>query len=54
MQVWENDEWILCQFSHIHKGKKEYVSVNGLFWYIAIPYNEQTAHLLGTNKDWEE
>lgn len=50
----KNDEWILCQFSHIHKGKKEYVSVNGLFWYIAIPYNEQTAHLLGTNKDWEE
>lgn len=41
-------EWTLCQFSHIHKGTKQYVAVNGLSWDIAIPYNEKTAHLLGT------
>lgn len=47
-------EWTLCQFSHIHKDTKEYVSVNGLFWDTAIPHNEQTAHLLGTTDNWEE
>lgn len=44
------NEWTLCQFSHIHKRTNQCVSVNGLFWDIFIPYNEQTAHLLGTTK----
>lgn len=48
------NEWTLCQFSHINKKTKQCVSVNGLFWDIFIPYNDQTAHLLGTDKDWEE
>lgn len=47
-------EWTLCQFSHINKRTNQFVSVNGLFWDIAIPYNDQTKHLLGTNDNWEE
>ena len=48
------NEWTLCQFSHINKKTKQCVSVNGLFWDIFIPYNDQTAHLLGTTDNWEE
>ncbi len=47
-------EWTLCQFSHIHKKMKKFISVNGIFWDIAIPYNEKTKHLLGTTDNWEE
>lgn len=45
-------EWTLCQFSHIHKKMKKFISVNGIFWDIAIPYNEKTKHLLGTTEDY--
>lgn len=47
-------EWTLCQFSHIHKKMKKFISVNGIFWDIAIPYNEKTKHLLGTTEDYKE
>lgn len=47
-------EWTLCQFSHINKKTEQFVSVNGLCWDIAIPYNEQTARLLGTTDNLGE
>ncbi|WP_418944706.1 hypothetical protein [Phocaeicola plebeius] len=31
-----------------------YMCTGSVVWAQCIPYNDQTAHLLGTNKDWEE
>lgn len=31
-----------------------YMCTGNVIWAQCIPYNDQTAHLLGTNKDWEE
>lgn len=39
-------------FSHIRDDGK-FVCI-GCSWSYSIPYNDQTAHLLGTDKDWEE
>lgn len=45
-------EWFVDMFSHIDK--------NGLYacighvWNYCIPYNDQTAHLLGTTEDYKE
>ena len=47
-------EWTLCQFSHFYKNTNQIVAVNGLYWDYCIPYNDQTAHLLGTTDNWEE
>lgn len=52
-----NDEWCLCRFSHKtirFDGVIMYATVGGICYDNCIPYNEQTAHLLGTNKDWKE
>lgn len=53
-----SDGWNLCQFSHTKfrdiDNKLMYVTVGGIAYDQCIPYNEQTAHLLGTDKDWEE
>lgn len=51
------DMWCLDIYSHKVWDKDEkcyhYYCVGG--WsYQCIPYNEQTAHLLGTNQDWKE
>lgn len=53
-----SDGWNLCQFSHTKfrdiDNKLMYVTVGGIAYDQCIPYNEQTAHLLGTDKYWEE
>lgn len=53
-----SDGWNLCQFSHTKlrdiDNKLMYVTVGGIAYEQCIPYNDQTAHLLGTDKDWEE
>lgn len=51
------DEWCLDIYSHKVWDKDEecyhYYCVGG-WGYQCIPYNDQTAHLLGTTDDWEE
>lgn len=53
-----SDGWNLCQFSHTKlrdiDNKLMYVTVGGIAYEQCIPYNDKTAHLLGTDKDWEE
>jgi hypothetical protein len=53
-----SDGWNLCQFSHTKfrdiDNKLMYVTVGGIAYDQCIPYNEQTAHLLGTTDNWEE
>ena len=46
--------WICSLFSHISEkqDKYKYITVTGSFEY-CIPYNEQTAHLLGTTENYE-
>ena len=51
------DEWCLCLFSHKtmrFDGVLMYVAVGGIAYEKCIPYNEQTAHLLGSTDDWED
>ena len=36
------------------KGDIMFRTIGGTFWNQCIPYNDQTAHLLGTTDDWEE
>ncbi|WP_415954847.1 hypothetical protein [Phocaeicola coprophilus] len=45
-------DWNADLFSHINK-LGNFVCL-GSSWVYCIPYNEQTAHLLGTNDNWEE
>lgn len=50
-------EWCLCRFSHKmvrFDGVLMYVTVGGIAYEYCIPYNEQTAHLIGTTDNWEE
>lgn len=53
-----SDGWNLCQFSHTKlrdiDNKLMYVTVGGIAYDNCIPYNEQTAHLIGTTDNWEE
>mgnify|MGYP007028757209 CR=1 FL=1 len=49
----EEDDWKLAEYSHKTESNQYYV-VGGLYWLRCIPYNEQTAHLLGTTDNWEE
>lgn len=51
------DEWCLCRFSHKtmrFDGVLMYVAVGGVAYEQCIPYNEQTAHLIGKADDWKE
>lgn len=52
-----SDGWNLCQFSHTKlrnfDNKLMYVTVGGIAYDNCIPYNEQTAHLLGATDNWE-
>lgn len=43
--------WSLCQFAYQFKSG-QYEAVGGLHFDECIPYNEETAHLLGTTDDW--
>ena len=47
--------WELCQFAYTKKvhGTTIYSAVGGLIYYKCIPYNEETAHLLGTTDEWK-
>lgn len=53
--------WELCQYAYAEHcteliSKKPYVryhSVGGMIYSLCIPYNDQTAHLLGTTKEWK-
>lgn len=47
--------WELCQFAYTKKvhGTTIYSAVGGLVYYKCIPYNEETAHLLGTTDEWK-
>lgn len=53
----KSSDWCLCQFSHKtirFDGVVMYVTVGGIAYEKCIPYNDKTAHLLGTDKDLEE
>lgn len=53
----KSSDWCLCQFSHKtirFDGVVMYVTVGGIAYEQCIPYNDKTAHLLGTDKDLEE
>lgn len=43
--------WELCQYSFYDVGN--YHCVGGAIFHDCIPYNDQTAHLLGTNDEWK-
>lgn len=45
-------EWVLCQFSHYLEGYK-FVAVGGNWFGECIPYNEETAKLIGTTNNVE-
>ena len=53
--------WMCTYFSHIIDKVNPYVDCNGITVHVCIPYNDDTKHLVGTNKDcpeyykwWEE
>lgn len=45
-------KWCAAEFSN--KDGKWYAVFGGLYYERCIPYNDQTAHLLGTTENWEE
>ena len=47
-----NDEWMAGFFSHYIESSKDFVCTSGS-WKQCIPYNEETAHLLGTTDEWK-
>lgn len=47
----ETDKWRADMFSH--KSKEGNFVCIGYIWKQCIPYNEQTAHLIGTTEKWE-
>lgn len=50
------DRWVADIFSNSNKKNSDYAytTLGGCSWRCCIPYNEQTAHLLGTTNEWEE
>lgn len=51
----EDGIWFADIFSHYTKDSEyEYKTAGGGSWEYCIPYNDQTAHLLGTTENWEE
>ena len=50
----ESQYWRIEIFSHIDKSAKFLHVCFKNSYIMCIPYNEQTAHLLGTNQDWKE
>lgn len=45
-------QWRANIYSHLNNHGKGHVCVDGI-WTYYIPYNENTAHLLGTNEPYE-
>lgn len=50
---YNGEEWIPGFFFRIHNDGCRYILVCGEIYKQCIPYNEETAHLLGTTDDWE-
>lgn len=53
----EVDSWTVALFSHIDENHEEGGRVyyaSGSYYYYCIPYNEHTAHLIGTKKPYTE
>lgn len=51
----EGGVWFADIFSHYSYGSNwQYKTAGGGSWNQCIPYNDQTAHLLGTTDNWEE
>ena len=50
------DIWSAATFSHTQNARDGRIvyNANSLLWDECIPYNENTAHLVGTNKPYEE
>ena len=46
--------WMCTLFSHIIDKVNPYVDCNGITVHVCIPYNDDTKHLVGTNKDCPE
>ena len=46
--------WMCTFFSHIIDKVNPYVDCNGITVTVCIPYNDDTKHLVGTNKDCPE
>ena len=46
--------WMCTFFSHIIDKVNPYVDCNGITVHVCIPYNDDTKHLVGTNKDCPE
>ena len=54
--VRDNDEdtWVINHYGHLHTidGRKLHICAIGSGFLQCIPYNEETKHLLGTNKPY--
>ena len=46
--------WMCTFFSHIIDKVNPYIDCNGITVHVCIPYNDDTKHLVGTNKDCPE
>ena len=50
-------EWVCDMFSHYSKNyedKEIIVAIGGCTYFKALPFNEKTAKLIGTTKEWKE
>lgn len=48
----DDDPWRAMHYSHFDEMQKHYCGSS--YWIQCIPYNENTAHLLGTNQPYKE
>ena len=49
---YDDDPWRAMHYSHFDEMQKHYCGSS--YWVQCIPYNENTAHLLGTTKPYEQ
>ena len=52
-----SEEWVCDMFSHYSKNyedKEIIVAIGGCTYFKALPFNEETAKLIGTSNDWKE
>lgn len=49
----KTDEWTPNFFFKIHRDDERYVMVCGDMYNYCIPYNKETAHLIGTTDEWK-
>ena len=52
-----DEEWVCDMFSHYSKNyedKEIIVAIGGCTYFKALPFNEETAKLIGTTKEWKE